>query len=59
MVVDEPYLLQFQEFADALEGDREMALTSLADAVRTFEVVFAADRSAELGRPVPMSEISP
>ena len=55
MVVDEPYLLQFQEFADALDGDREMALTSLADAVRTFEVVFAADRSAELGRPVPMS----
>ena len=58
-VVDEPYLLQFQEFAAALDGDREMALTSLADAVRSFEVVFAADRSAELGRPVPMTEISP
>jgi len=56
-VVEEPYLLQFQEFADALEGDREMALTSLADAARTFEVVFAADRSAELGRPVRMSEV--
>ena len=51
MVVDEPYLQQFQEFADALEGDREMARTSLADAVRTFEVVFAADRSAELAGP--------
>jgi predicted dehydrogenase len=58
-VVEEPYLLQFQEFADALDGDREMALTSLADAVRSFEVVFAADRSAALGRPVVMSEISP
>lgn len=58
-VVDEPYLLQFQELADALDGDREMALTSLADGARTFEVVFAADRSAELGRPVPMTEISP
>ena len=58
-VVEEPYLLQFQEFAAALEGDREMALTSLADAVRSFEVVFAADRSAALGRPVPMSELSP
>ena len=58
-VVDEPYLLQFQEFADALDGDREMALTSLADSVRTFEVVFAADRSAGLGRPVLMREISP
>ncbi len=59
MVVDEPYLLQVQELADALDVDREMALTSLADSVRTFEVVFAADRSAELGRAVPMSEISP
>ena len=56
-VVDEPYLLQFQEFAAALDDDREMALTSLADSVRTFEVVFAADRSATLGRPVAMSEI--
>ncbi|MDX6540545.1 MAG: hypothetical protein QOI71_2155 [Gaiellales bacterium] len=57
-VVDEPYLLQFREFADALDGDREMSLTSLADAGRTFEVVFAADRSATLGRPVLMKEIS-
>lgn len=57
-VVDEPYLLQFREFADALDGDREMTLTSLADAGRTFEVVFAADRSATLGRPVLMKEIS-
>jgi predicted dehydrogenase len=58
-VVDEPYLLQFQEFADALDDGREMALTSLADSVRTFEVVFAADRSAALRRPVPMTEIGP
>ena len=60
MVVDEPYLLQFQEFADALDGDREMARTSLADAVRTFaEVVFSSIRSAELGRPVPMTRDLP
>jgi predicted dehydrogenase len=58
-VVEEPYLLQFQEFADALEGDREMARTCLADSVRSFEVVFAADRSAALGRPVLLSEIAP
>ena len=58
-VVEEPYLLQFQELADALEDDREMALTSLADSARTFEVVFAADRSAALGRPVRMSEVLP
>jgi hypothetical protein len=36
-----------------------MGLTSLSDSARTFEVVFAADRSAELGRPVLMSEIAP
>ena len=34
MDVDEPYTPQFQEFADALDGDREMERTSLADSVR-------------------------
>ena len=35
-----------------------MALTSLADAVRTFEVVFAADRSAAEGRTVQLAELA-
>jgi len=55
--VDEPYVPQFQEFFAALDEDREMALTSLADAARTHEVIFAADRSAAERRPVPMAEI--
>jgi predicted dehydrogenase len=56
-VVEHPYLAQFAAFFEALAADREMPLTSLADAVPTFEVVFAADRSAELGRPVRMDEV--
>jgi predicted dehydrogenase len=55
--IEEPYVPQFAEFAAAVAEGREMRLTSLADAVRTFEVVFAADRSAELGRPVAMAEL--
>ena len=56
-VVEHPYLPQFQAFFDAMDAGREMPLTSLADAARTFEVVFAADLSAELGRPVAMAEL--
>jgi UDP-N-acetyl-2-amino-2-deoxyglucuronate dehydrogenase len=56
-VAEHPYLAQFEAFFAALNEDREMALTSLADAVPTFEVVFAADRSAELGRPVQIEEV--
>jgi predicted dehydrogenase len=56
--IDDPYVAQFREFLDALDGDREMRLTSLADAARTFEVVFAADRSAEEGRTVRLSELA-
>src|SRR6478736_3323692 len=45
-VVHHPYLRQFSAFFEALAKDREMPLTSLADAVPTFEIIFAADRSA-------------
>src|SRR5882724_7837487 len=51
-VTDHPYENQFAAFFEALEAGREMPLTSLAEAARTHEVIFAADRSAELGRPV-------
>jgi predicted dehydrogenase len=54
-VSDHPYKTQFQAFFDALEQDKEMPLTSLADAVKTHEIVFAADRSAQLGRPVRLN----
>ncbi len=46
-VSDHPYQTQFQAFFDALAADREMPLTSLANAMRTHEVLFAADNSAD------------
>ncbi len=52
-VVHHPYQRQFSAFFEALEQDRDMPLTSLEDAAKTFEIIFAADRSAELGTPSP------
>lgn len=51
-VSDHPYQTQFQAFFDALDAGKEMPLTSLVDALRSHEVIFAADRSAETGAPV-------
>jgi predicted dehydrogenase len=48
-VNDHPYQTQFQSFFDALEQGCAMPLTSFQDALRTFEVIFAADRSAAQG----------
>jgi predicted dehydrogenase len=56
--IDDAYTPQFQEFYDSLNEGRAMARTSLADAVKTFAVVFAADRSAALGRTVEMHEVA-
>jgi predicted dehydrogenase len=55
-VSDHPYQTQFAAFFEALEKDKAMPLTSLDDAVKTHEVIFAADQSATLGRPVKLSE---
>ena len=46
-VSDHPYQTQFEAFFNALARDEEMPLTSLAHALRTHEVIFAADQSAE------------
>jgi predicted dehydrogenase len=46
-VTDHPYQTQFDAFFNALELDREMPLTSLAQAMRTMEIIFAADNSAD------------
>jgi predicted dehydrogenase len=54
-VSDHPYTTQFEAFFKALAAGKEMPLTSLATAVKSHEVIFAADKSAELGRPVKMS----
>src|SRR5262245_42294922 len=56
-VSDHPYTTQFEAFFSALAAGKEMPLTSLSDAARSHEVIFAADRSAALGRPVKMSEL--
>lgn len=56
-VSDHPYTTQFEEFFKSLAAGKEMPLTSFADAARTHEVIFAADKSAQLGRPVKMSEM--
>jgi UDP-N-acetyl-2-amino-2-deoxyglucuronate dehydrogenase len=51
-VSDHPYQSQFETFFQAVAAGKEMPLTSLGDAMRSHQVIFAADRSADLGRPV-------
>src|SRR6266446_97452 len=51
---DHPYQSQFEAFFNALDKGRKMPLTSFAQAARSHEVIFAADRSAESGRAVKM-----
>lgn len=46
-VSDHPYQTQFEAFFTALNTGHEMPLTSLAHALRTHEVIFAADNSSE------------
>jgi predicted dehydrogenase len=46
-VSDHPYQVQFEAFFNAIEEGKEMPLTSLSDALKTHEVIFAADKSAD------------
>ena len=48
-VSDHPYQAQFQAFFDSLDAGVEMPLTSLREASKTFDVIFAADSSAAAG----------
>lgn len=52
-VADHPYQTQFGAFFESLARGEDMPLTGLKEAVRTHEVVFAAEESLRLGRPVP------
>jgi predicted dehydrogenase len=45
-VSDHPYQMQFEAFFKAVDEGKEMPLTSLNDALKTHELVFAADKSA-------------
>lgn len=56
-VSDHPYQTQFDAFFAALERNEEMPLTGLKEAVLTHEVIFAAEKSLQLGRPVKMTEV--
>lgn len=56
-VHDHPYQEEFDRFFEALRCGQEMPLTGLAEAVRTHEVMFAADRSAKEKRPIKLAEI--
>ena len=56
-VSDHPYRTQFYAFFEAIERGEDMPLTGLKEAVLTHEVIFAADRSLQLGRPVKLAEI--
>jgi predicted dehydrogenase len=56
-VVHHPYLQQFRAFFRGLDDGVDMPLTSLPEASKAFELIFAADRSAELGRPVRLAEL--
>jgi predicted dehydrogenase len=51
-VADHPYQTQFEAFFKALDQGQEMPLTSLAEAAWSHEVIFAADESTRIGRPV-------
>lgn len=51
-VSDHPYQAQFEAFFGALGQGKEMPLTNLSQAIRTHEIIFAADRSAKEGRMV-------
>jgi predicted dehydrogenase len=53
-VSDHPYTTQFQAFFDALERGKKMPLTGLDEALKTHEIIFAADKSAATGKTVKL-----
>ncbi|MEO9003141.1 MAG: Gfo/Idh/MocA family oxidoreductase [Ginsengibacter sp.] len=53
-VADHPYQLQFETFFQAIQNGTEMPLTGLKEAMKTHEIIFAADRSAETGKSVKL-----
>jgi predicted dehydrogenase len=53
-VSDHPYTTQFQAFFDALDKGKKMPLTSLDDAMKTHEIIFAADKSAATGKTIKL-----
>ena len=46
-VSDHPYQAQFEAFFSAVDEGVEMPLTNLAEALKTHQLIFAADKAAE------------
>ncbi len=57
-VLDHPYLPQCEAFVNSIITNTQMPLTGFAEAFETHRVIYAADQSARLGRPVKMSELA-
>ena len=51
-VADHPYQTQFDKFFESISAGVETPLTSLADAMKSHQVIFAADQSAATRKPV-------
>ena len=56
-VSDHPYQNQFEVFFENLAKGRAMPGTSLDEAVKSHELIFASDLSAERGEPVRIAEV--
>ena len=56
-VSDHPYQAQFEAFFSATKEGHDVPMTSLADAIRSHEVIFAADLSAATGQSVLLADI--
>src|ERR1043166_1336143 len=54
-VSDHPFQIQFEAFFNALDRGKEMPLTSLDEAAKSHEIIFAADKSAATGKPVRLT----
>ena len=57
-VSDHPYQAQFEAFFAALDEGRAMPLTSLADAMTSHRVIFAADQSLRSKAAVKVSQVA-
>lgn len=53
-VADHPYQLQFDTFFKSINEGVDMPLTGLKEAIKTHEIIFAADKSAATGKSVKL-----
>jgi len=53
-VADHPYQLQFDTFFQSINSGTDMPLTGLKEAMKTHEIIFAADKSAATGKSVKL-----